>query len=262
VLACGMRLTVIGSADAFNAAGRGHSCYVVESEAAGTVMLDFGPTALQGLRRHATLTPSGLDGVLFTHLHGDHIGGFPFLVIDALWNGPRGRALPILGPLHTRRSLEALLDANYGETIQRLPAVPVVIDELEPGSSREFLGYRVDAYAAEHMPPPHRPLCLRLTDRAGVSIAFSGDTLPCPGLFAAADGVDLLVAECTRLSPPAGQHCTWEDWRRELPGLRARALLLSHLGADVRERLPGLAAEVEGSLPVRFADDGLVVELG
>ena len=69
-----MKLTVIGSADAFNSAGRGNSCYVLESADAGKVMIDFGPTALLGLRRQG-IQPNELSGVVFTHLHGDHIGG-------------------------------------------------------------------------------------------------------------------------------------------------------------------------------------------
>lgn len=256
-----MRLTVIGSADAFNSGGRGHSCYLLESAGAGAIMVDFGPTALMALRR-AAFEPSRLDGIAFTHLHGDHIGGFPFILIDALYNGIRRRELPILGPVRTRECLESLLGAAYDDMKDRMALVPISIDEFEPGQSRNFLGYRITAFAAEHMPLPHRPLCLRIVDPQGVSIAFSGDTLPCPGLLAAADGADLFVAECTRLAQPAGSHCTWEDWRREIPSLTAKSLMLTHLGGDVRAKVRELELEVGGGhIPVRFAEDGLVIEL-
>jgi len=219
-------------------------------------MVDFGATALMGLRR-AGFEPNQLAGIAFTHLHGDHIGGFPFLVIDALFNSSRSERLSVLGPPLTRSCLEAPLTATYGNMTAQLP---LQIDEFAPGEQREFLGYRVAAFAADHMLPPHRPLCLRITDPAGKSVAFSGDTRPCPGLFAASDSADLLVAECTRLSPPAGQHCTWDDWQRMLPGLRAKSLLLSHLGSDVREQLPGLRSQIESAIPIQFADDGMILE--
>jgi ribonuclease BN (tRNA processing enzyme) len=254
-----MRLTVIGSADAFNSGGRGHSCYLLESAGAGAIMVDFGPTALMALR-HASFEPHRLDGIVFTHMHGDHIGGFPFLLIDALYNGIRRRELPLLGPVRTRECLEGLLDATYDDMKERMPLVPIAIDEFEPGEVRELSGYRITAFAAEHMEPPHRPLCLRIEDPSGVSIAFSGDTLPCPGLFAASKGVSLFVAECTRLAQPAGHHCTWEDWQREIPSLSAKALMLTHLGADVRAKVPELERQV-WQIPVRFAEDGLVIDL-
>ena len=41
-----MRLTVLGSADAFTSAGRGHSCYWLDGAASRPVVVDFGGTAL------------------------------------------------------------------------------------------------------------------------------------------------------------------------------------------------------------------------
>src|SRR5262245_17773446 len=109
-----MRLTVIGSSDAFNAEGRGCSCYVVESPGAGKLMIDFGPTALLGLRR-AGMQPNALSAIAFTHLHGDHAAGFPLFVIDALYNSLRKSELSVVGPVLTREVLDALLTAMYGD---------------------------------------------------------------------------------------------------------------------------------------------------
>jgi ribonuclease BN (tRNA processing enzyme) len=255
-----MKLTVIGSADAFNSAGRGNSCYVLESAGAGKVMIDFGPTALLGLRRQG-IQPNELSGVVFTHLHGDHIGGVPLLVIDALYNSRRKTELAVLGPTLTRQMLDGLMRVTYGDLEDAVAkGLLLSIDEFGPGEERAFHGYRVRAFAAEHMQLPHRPLCLRFEDPSGRAIAFSGDTLICPGLLAAADGAELLVADCSRLAPPAGQHATWQEWQAILPDLKAKALLLTHLGPDVRAALPGLASS-PSPLPLRFAEDGLVLEL-
>ena len=256
-----MKLTVIGSADAFNSAGRGHSCYVLESEGLGMLMVDFGPTALAGLRR-AKIRPSELSAVALTHLHGDHAAGLPFLLIDALFNDPRSEPLPLLGPPRTRQTLDALVDAMYPDVKSDLARLSLEIREFAPGDESALAGYVVRAFAADHMKAPHQPLCLRITDPAGASVAFSGDTRLCPGLFEAADGVDLLVAECTRLAPPAGSHCTWQEWQEAFGRVRARAVLFTHLGADVRERLPGLKRQAGVGIPVDFADDGMVLHVG
>lgn len=252
-----MRLTVIGAGDAFNSSGRGHACYLVQSSGAGNLMVDFGATALQGVRR-AGIEPAVIDGVAFTHLHGDHIGGFPFLVIDALFNRAQRRAFEVLGPQLTAATLQQLMQITYGDLVHELPKVAGSMRELAPGEHTEFLGYRIEGFAADHMAPPHRPLCLRVTAPNGKSVAFSGDTKPCAGLTAAADGVDLLIAECTRMAAPAGSHCTWNDWAMMSTSMRARRLMLTHLGADVRAQVANLHAP----RPIEFADDGMVVELG
>jgi len=255
-----VKVTVVGSADAFNASGRGNSCYLVEGAHGARLMIDFGPTALLGLR-HVGVSPNDVSAIAFTHLHGDHMGGFPALIIDALYDVPRTAALPVLGPPLTKHTLGVLLDTAYGIALDEVTDFSLEIGELAPGETRLLAGFEVRGFAADHMSPPHQPLCLRVTDPDGKSVAFSGDTRFCPGLFEAADGADLLVAECTRLAPPAGHHCTWEEWTTRWSQLRARALLLSHLGTDVRERSAELQRTAGAPLPLRFADDGLAIEV-
>lgn len=256
-----MRLTVIGSADAFNSGGRGHSCYLIESAGCGRLMIDFGPTALAGLR-HRGHAPNDVDGIAFTHLHGDHIGGYPFFVIDALYQSMRSAPFEVLGPVLTRETLSELLTITYGDVSADFGRLPFTFTEAEPGEERSVAGYRVTCFAADHMKPPHRPLCLRVEDRDGKRVAFSGDTRFCDGLFDAAEGADLLVAECTRVAPPAGAHCTFEEWRAAFSRVRAKSLLLSHLGSDVRERADTLLEGVTAPFPIALADDGMVVEVG
>jgi ribonuclease BN (tRNA processing enzyme) len=256
-----MRLTVLGSADAVNSGGRGNSCYLLESEGSSKLMVDFGPTALLALRRGG-VAPADLGGVVFTHLHGDHTGGFPLLMIEAMFGGWSSRRLRVLGPVLTRQTLLEVFSTAYGELDGELESrLDLGIEELAPGEERELAGYRIRAFPADHMAPPHQALCLRVTDRAGRSIAFSGDSRICPGLLAAGDGADLLVADCSRLAPPAGAHATWQEWQPVLPSLRARSLLLTHLGADMRARAATLLDGLSLPLPVRVADDGMVIDV-
>ena len=67
------QVTFLGTADAFNGAGRGNSCYLVE-DSVGMYTVDFGPTALLKCVEYGA-DLKRLDGVYITHLHGDHIGG-------------------------------------------------------------------------------------------------------------------------------------------------------------------------------------------
>jgi len=86
-----VRLTVLGSGDAFGAGGRGFSAYLVEAPGA-TFLVDCGPTVLQGLKR-AGCPPERIDFVLLSHLHGDHFGGVPFLFMQYTYEAPRTRPL-------------------------------------------------------------------------------------------------------------------------------------------------------------------------
>jgi ribonuclease BN (tRNA processing enzyme) len=95
----------------------------------------------------------------------------------------------------------------------------------------------------------------------GQVVAFSGDTAMCDGLFAAADGADLLVAECSCLAAPCGRHCTWEEWREALPRVGAKRVLLTHLGQKVRASVARLLADAPPGVDLAFADDGMIVTL-
>ena len=52
------------------------------ASAASTFLIDCGTTTLIGMRRLG-LDPNDIDMVCVTHLHGDHFGGLPWLLIDA-----------------------------------------------------------------------------------------------------------------------------------------------------------------------------------
>jgi ribonuclease BN (tRNA processing enzyme) len=253
-----VRVTVVGSADAFNSLGRAHSCYLVEGEGCGPAMIDFGATALSALRR-ARREPTEIEAFIITHLHGDHIGGFPFLLIDGMFNEVRTRRMHVVGPLGTKSQLDAQLRVAYGVVADFRRPYELDIEELAPGESTNAAGFEVRAFAAAHMDPPDAPLCLRLVGPDGRSVAFSGDTEMCEGLFSAADGADLLIAECTGMRPPAGRHCTWDQWHEQLPRIRAKRVLLSHLGKDVRERVPVLLEEMRMGPRLAFADDGQII---
>lgn len=256
-----MRITVVGSGDAFNAEGRFHSCYLLEAQDCHTIMVDFGATALVALRRLGRST-SEIATVVFTHLHGDHIGGVPFLVIDAMFSERRRTPLRLVGPVGLEARVRALLDATYGsEVMDRDDAPAFEFTELLPGVRHRVEGCELETFPARHMHPPHRPLCLRFVAPNGVRAAFSGDTAMCEGLLAAAADVDVLVAECSGLVPPIGQHCTWEDWCRVLPELTAQRVILTHLGREVRRHASQLLREAPPGPGLAFADDGMVVEV-
>src|SRR5262245_58096959 len=154
------RVTFLGTSDAFHSAGRRNAAYLVE-DGASRVAVDFGPTALQSLAILG-IDPASIDAVLLTHLHGDHIVGVPFLVLDGIHHSRRSRPLEIVGPVGTRARIEALFRATYDDALSGPLPFELRLHEIEPGESRRVASLTVTCFEADHMDPPHRPLMLRI----------------------------------------------------------------------------------------------------
>ena len=137
----------------------------------------------------------------------------------------------------------------------------MVHEEIPAGQRRLFLGAEVQAWSAEHGDEPGMALGLVFHGPEGRKVVFSGDTAMTPELLEMSAGADLLVAECTSLDGEVPGHCSWEQWRRVLPGLEAERVLLSHLSAPMRGALDRLRGELPSGPEVLFADDGMVLEL-
>src|SRR5258708_29610500 len=88
----GLRLTFLGSGDAFGSGGRLQTCMLVEGEGRRW-LLDCGATSLVALRR-AGIDPATIDAILISHPHGDHFGGVPFVLLDGQFR--RGAPPPLV----------------------------------------------------------------------------------------------------------------------------------------------------------------------
>lgn len=221
-----IKVTALGSADAFNSAGRGHTCWLVE-DGRGACAVDFGATALMALKRLGR-EPEELDAVHFTHLHGDHIGGWPFLLVDAIYRRQRIRPLVASGPPGTRERLHQLWSACYARAADKPLPFELTVHEMLPGETALLAGREVRAFAAQHATPPEIALSLRIGE-----LAFTGDTgVIADGLL---DGARLLCAECTHASGTDRRHLSWDQLRSvKIP------MMLAHLGEEARKRLqPG-----------------------
>lgn len=222
-----MRVTALGSGDAFCSAGRGHTCWLVDDDR-GTFAVDFGATALAALKR-LDRDPDAISAIHFTHLHGDHTGGWPFFLVDAVYRAGRTRPLLVTGPEGTKERLRTLWSACYAAAAERPLPFALEVRELRPGDRLDLLGRPVRAFHARHMSPPQISLSLRVG-----AVAFTGDTSAiAEGLC---DGAELLCAECTLLGESTDAHLGWKTLRESLP--RVPRILLAHLGSDAREGIP------------------------
>src|SRR5437870_12123091 len=144
-----VRVTVLGSGDAFGSGGRLHSAYLVETPR-HTFLLDCGPTILQAFKRSGR-DPGAVDFVLLSHLHGDHFGGLPFLFMEYRFEEPRSRPLAVYGPPGTERRVRGLFAALFERIAAEPPPFPLRYEEGGGGAGLAPDGGRGPPFP---LPPP------------------------------------------------------------------------------------------------------------
>src|SRR5262249_57592897 len=101
-----VELQFIGSGDAFGSGGRFESWLLLRG-AGEPVLIDCGASSLIALKR-AGVDPTEIGCVLLSHLHGDHFGGVPFLILDGQFSR-RARPLTVAGPPGVKTRVEAAM---------------------------------------------------------------------------------------------------------------------------------------------------------
>ena len=247
-----VRITCLGTGDAFNGAGRAHSCYWVDDEA-GAFVVDFGPTALQRVH-HTGRDLERLDAVFLTHLHGDHIGGLAVLLCTLQYEMPRARPLIIAGPPGAEARVEQLLESAYPTMLGRL-RFPLLFKRWKVPGTVDVVGRSVQAIRARH--DTLAIACSLRVEVDGRVLAFSGDTGWQPALAELAHEADLFLCECSGVEPGYWAHLDLATIAARRSEITARRLWLTHLSTRSRPVAEARAT----ALGVTVADDGMVLEL-
>ena len=248
-----MRVTFVGTGDAFGTGGRAHTCLRVDAEG-NTLLIDFGAGSIMGWRRLG-FSFNDVDAILITHLHGDHFGGLPFLMLEAQYIDPRTKPLTIMGPPGLRARLAMAMEAFFPGSTGIAYRFPWHIEETAPGSEGELAGFALRTVQVIHAAGAP-PTAVRVT-RGGRAFAFSGDTAWTEKLIEIAHGADVFVCECHSMRPGIPGHMDWPRLRENLPRLGASRVLITHMNAEVLASLPEIRAEAA----IEVAEDGLVVDV-
>ena len=247
-----MRLTVVGSGDAFGSGGRANTCFWLE-HAGATVAVDFGATSLVALKRLG-LDPNCLDAIILSHLHGDHFGGLPFLLLDRQFSGPGPRALTIVGPEGTRARLDAAMEVFFPGSTSNTWRFPLHVVDLPCEAPHALCG--LDLKAVEVVHPSGAPSTALRIAGGGRVLAYSGDTSWTEALLQVSTGADLFILECYRLAGAPVAHLDLQTIERQRPRFGAGRVMLTHMSAEVLARVAEI--EARGYLA---AHDGLVLDV-
>ncbi len=253
-----VRLRFLGSGDAFSSAGRLQTCFQLEG-AGARLLIDCGATVLAALKREQ-IDPSSIGFVAISHLHGDHFGGLPWLLIDGRF-AKRREPLVVAGPPGIERRFQQALGALYPGALSAESPFELRFEELSSGTSHELGPAKLTPFDVVHN--SGAPSYALRIEYGGRTIAYSGDTEWTDRLIDVARGSDLFVCECNGFDQHVPGHLDYRTLEAKRQELDCRRLVLTHMGPDMLAHLGGAAFEAEDVMDAAFetAEDGMVVSL-
>ncbi len=243
-----VQLQFLGSGDAFGSGGRLQTCLLLHG-AGDPLLIDCGASSLIAMKR-AGVDPSTIGWVLLSHLHVDHFGGVPFLILDGQFSR-RTRPLVVAGPPSVRTRLETAMEAFFpGSThiTRRFTADFTELQEGIPGSIGQAI---VTPFAARHA--SGAPSYILRVEYGGKVVTYSGDTEWTDALVEAARGADLFICEAYFFDKKIKYHLDYQTLREQRERLTCQRLILTHMSQDMLGRLNEVECE--------YAEDGKIVVL-
>ncbi len=251
-------LRFLGTGNAFNTDGRGNSALLL-SRSERASLIDAGPTVVADIEA-AGVDTATVDRVVLTHLHGDHIAGWPFLLLRFLFIDRRTRPVEVIGPQGSRARLEGLAELCYG-SILSADELPFAVEYRELAVECADGIDCGQGVALDTVPVEHHESSIGLVfhlDSGGESVVLgvSGDTAWCDGLEEIIRRSDAAVIECTLLDPSTSRHVSLAEIRAHAALLGGRRVFIVH-SMDAVARSLG-KQPIDG---VSCVTDGQLIEL-
>jgi ribonuclease BN (tRNA processing enzyme) len=249
-----MRLTILGSGDAFSSGGRLPSCYLLERSGAA-FLLDCGPAILPALKA-AKLTSNAFSHIFISHLHGDHMGGLPFLLLDAIFPAARSDPLTLVGPPGLEARFRLACEVMYPGSLDMPRKFKLNFIELDKEVRAEFetLGVALTAYVVQHF--SGSPSYAFRFEADGKVFAFSGDSGWVENIVRAGHNADLYLIECYEYDFKLNMHMDYLTIAENFDTIGAGKLLLTHMSEGMLAR----QHEVDKNRCL-IAEDGMVIDI-
>jgi ribonuclease BN (tRNA processing enzyme) len=236
----GVRVTFLGSGDAFGSGGRLQTCILVEA-AKTRFLLDCGASSLIAMKKQG-VSGSSISAVLLTHLHGDHFGGIPFFILDAQFS-KREEPLLIAGPPGTESRVRAAMEVLFPKSSETSQRFRLDFSELPLSTACAVGSARVTAEPVVHFSGAHS-LALRV-ECSGRTIAYSGDTEWTNSLLTVARGADLFICESYFFDKKVKFHLDYATLIERKGELGCKRIVLTHMSEDMLGRLGDVDVDVE-----------------
>jgi ribonuclease Z len=243
-------------------------------------LFDAGRGALQRLNQ-VKVRWRDVQGVFLTHLHSDHVVGFPDLWLTGWLTPGREAPLPVWGPRGTKNMMSHLEQAYEYDIRIRLyddraspDGVVLLAEDIAEGFVYEKGGVKITAFEVDHTPV--KPAFGYRIDYAGHSVVLSGDTRVSENLIRHAQGVDLLIHEVAapetfqragtppeRAKSVVAHHVTPEQAGEIFSRTKPKLAVYSHIvlpTATEQDLIPPTRKTYAG--PLELGEDLMVIEVG
>ncbi|HET9445640.1 MAG TPA: MBL fold metallo-hydrolase [Steroidobacteraceae bacterium] len=244
------------------------------------LIFDAGRGALQRLGQ-ANVKWNDVTAVFLTHLHSDHVIGFPDLWLTGWLTPGRSRPVKVWGPAGTKSMLSHLEQAYAFDIAVRkaddktAPAgIVLEVTEVADGTVYEQGGVKVSTIEVDH--EPIKPAFGYRIDYAGRSVVLSGDTRVSTNLVKHAQGVDVLIHEVAvpetfrrasrnpdRAKSIVAHHVTPEQAGEIFASTKPRLAVYSHIvlpTATAEDLIPPTRRAYSG--PLEVGEDLMVINVG
>jgi ribonuclease Z len=277
LLAVALKITLLGTGNPRPTPERSGPAILVEASTTPPtrILVDAGRGAAERLFTvGGRELLSGVDVVLLTHLHSDHVVGLPDLWLTG-WLFGRAKPLSLRGVEGTAALAGHLqeafaFDVRIRKADEGLPATGAILDahDVPPDVPFEVSGVKITPFLVDH--GPVKPAYGWRIEYGGKSVVLSGDTRYSESVIAHAKGCDVLIHEVVAVEverrasvmrdPAVTQriidhHTTPEDAGRIFSAVKPKLAVYSHIVPS-----PTTAKDVEGPTRKTYAGPLLVGE--
>jgi ribonuclease BN (tRNA processing enzyme) len=247
-----MKLTIVGSGDAFGSGGRLQTCYHVAIPGE-EFLIDCGATAVIGMQRLG-LRPDRVSTIFISHLHGDHFAGLVWWLLHAHYVTQRTAPLTVTGPKGIAERFATAAEALFPGSTKIELRFEMRFLEYAEATPLKVGAVQVTPFEVSH-PSGAPPYALRL-ESGDKTLSFSGDTEWVESLLPTAKGADLFIAECFGFDVQVGYHMTWRNIEKNLDRLGAKRVMLTHMNTEMLAQRHHVR-----DARVLLAEDGMTLDI-
>ena len=225
---------------------------------------------------------SSVNNIFFTHLHSDHIVGFPDVLMTG-WVYQREKTLNIFGPSGTKNFVDNIKDA-FNEDIKirlekpeelKMSGLKTYVKEISDGLVYKSKNVEVHAINVDHGGGVEHAYGYKINYK-DKSVVISGDTNYSEELVNAANDVDILIHEIAaapsslinkseKVRGIMNYHTTPEELSKIINQTKAKFTVLNHvllLGGITEDKvLKLIKTNLDKDTEVMFGYDLLAIEL-